>query len=49
MRKHLSWYVKGLPGAAALRVKINTAKTEEELRELLMAYYHSIISFGLPS
>jgi nifR3 family TIM-barrel protein len=37
MRKHLSWYVKGLPGAAALRVKINAAKTEEEMRELLMA------------
>jgi nifR3 family TIM-barrel protein len=39
MRKHLSWYVKGLPGAAAVRVKINAAKTEAELRELLLTAY----------
>jgi tRNA-dihydrouridine synthase len=42
MRKHLSWYVKGLPGAAALRVKINAAKTEEELMELLTAYCQTL-------
>jgi nifR3 family TIM-barrel protein len=38
MRKHLSWYVKGLSGAAAVRVKINSAKTEAELSELLLMY-----------
>jgi tRNA-dihydrouridine synthase len=42
MRKHLSWYVKGLPGAAALRVKINAAKTEEELQELLCSNHSTL-------
>jgi len=35
MRKHLSWYTKGMPGSAELRHKINTAKSAEEMEELL--------------
>ena len=34
-RKHLSFYVKGLRGAAELRNKLNCATTLEELRSLL--------------
>jgi len=35
MRKHLSWYVKGLPSAARLRTLINKAVTYAEMEELL--------------
>jgi nifR3 family TIM-barrel protein len=35
MRKHLSWYIKGQPAAAKLRVLINKANTYKELEELL--------------
>lgn len=34
-RKHLSWYTKGLGGATKARAEINTAKTFEEMKEIL--------------
>ncbi|MGE5585576.1 MAG: tRNA dihydrouridine synthase DusB [Bacillota bacterium] len=35
MRKHAAWYVRGVPGAAQARVKINAAKTRAEMAEAL--------------
>jgi len=35
MRKHLSWYIKGLPKATELRVKINKASSYNEVEALL--------------
>ena len=35
MRKHIAWYTKGLKGAAELRVKINSAKSYEEIEKIL--------------
>jgi len=35
MRKHLSWYTKGMYGSAELRSKINTAQTATEMETLL--------------
>jgi len=35
MRKHFSWYVKGIPGAAKLRNTINRATTRDELINLV--------------
>ena len=35
MRKHLSWYTKGMHGSADLRRRINTAKTVGEMENLL--------------
>ncbi|SHG44563.1 tRNA-U20-dihydrouridine synthase [Thermosyntropha lipolytica DSM 11003] len=35
MRKHLAWYVKGMPGAAKIRERINQAASREELLKLL--------------
>jgi len=35
MRKHLSWYTKGMPGSAELRRKINAAITVQEMESLL--------------
>lgn len=34
-RKHASWYIKGLSGAAQLRNKINTATSLEEMQSIL--------------
>lgn len=34
-RKHASWYIKGLSGAAALRNKINAATSLEEMNSIL--------------
>ena len=36
MRKHASWYIKGVRGAAALREKIVRIKSISELRDLLL-------------
>jgi len=35
MRKHIGWYIKGLPGAAALRANINSANTFGEMSALI--------------
>ncbi len=34
-RKHLSWYTKGVEGAASARMAINNAATLDEMREIL--------------
>ena len=36
MRKHVSWYTKGMKGAARLRALINQTETYEELEKLLL-------------
>ncbi len=35
MRHHASWYLQGFPGAAKLRVRINTMTTFEQLEDML--------------
>jgi nifR3 family TIM-barrel protein len=35
MRKHISWYIKGMPGAAKIRILINQAETRAEMLEIL--------------
>jgi nifR3 family TIM-barrel protein len=42
MRKHLAWYVKGLRGAAALRVRVNQATDVAALKGLLEEYRDAI-------
>ena len=37
MRKHISWYTHGMPGAANLRVKINQTESFRELEALLLS------------
>lgn len=41
MRKHISWYLKGLKGAAELRGKVNTVVSYAEMETLLNRYLHS--------
>ncbi len=42
MRKHIAWYTSGLPGSAALRARINTASSYEELAEMLAEWYRDV-------
>lgn len=35
MRKHLGWYIKGMPGAARLRQEMMKAETSDQVNELL--------------
>ncbi|MFQ6677232.1 MAG: tRNA dihydrouridine synthase DusB [Fidelibacterota bacterium] len=35
MRKHFGWYIKGFPGAAALRQSLVTAQGKDEMKNLL--------------
>lgn len=38
MRKHMAWYMKGLPGAAELRGRLNDTENLEEMESLLRGY-----------
>lgn len=43
MRKHLGWYIKGIPGAAALRQELMRAETREEVLGLLDKLHSSMV------
>ncbi|HBE76981.1 MAG TPA: tRNA dihydrouridine synthase DusB [Firmicutes bacterium] len=43
MRKHLSWYIKGMPGAAKMRDKVNTMMTLGELKQALREFESEIL------
>ena len=38
MRKHIAWYLSGLPHAAQLRVRVNSCETLADLEEMLLSY-----------
>lgn len=42
MRKHIAWYLKGMPGASALRGEIFGAKTFEEVLSILSRYFSTL-------
>lgn len=42
MRKHLSWYFKGMPGSARMRDRVNTLTTVAEVWEALAEYEGSL-------
>ena len=44
MRKHLGWYIKGLPHSAEMRVKINATSGRENMRDVLNYMRESIAS-----
>jgi tRNA-dihydrouridine synthase B len=46
-RKHVSWYTSGLVGSAELRLKVNQAKSPEELLGLLYDYMGAVDPQGL--
>lgn len=47
MRKHVAWYIKGLPHSARVREQVNRTKTAAELAELLRAYLETLERQGL--
>ncbi len=46
MRKHVAWYVHGMPGAARVRELVNHARSYAELDELLVRYRAHIEAQG---
>ena len=42
MRKHICYYLKGVPGASLVRDKINHLDSKEEVEKELMDYFHII-------
>ena len=47
MRKHVAWYIKGLPHSARVREQVNRARTAAELGDLLAAYLRTLEDEGL--
>lgn len=39
MRKHFAWYLKGMHGAAQVRVRINAVRTMAEVEDVLRAFF----------
>ncbi len=46
MRKHVAWYVKGLPRSHQVRERINQTRSVEEMTELLAAYLEALRRLG---
>lgn len=39
IRKHISWYVKGMENATSIRNKINSVESEKQFKEILKEYF----------
>lgn len=39
IRKHIAWYVKGMPNATVIRDKINSVENEEDFKNILKQYF----------
>ena len=42
MRKHICYYLKGLPMASEVRNKVNHLETEKEVKATLTEYFNTI-------
>lgn len=40
IRKHIAWYVKGLPNATVIRDKINSVESEFDFKKILKEYFN---------
>jgi tRNA-dihydrouridine synthase B len=47
MRKHVAWYIKGLPRSARVRDQVNHTRSAAELAELLAGYLAELEREGL--
>jgi hypothetical protein len=45
MRKHLCWYSRGLPNAAAFRTQINKTHSFAELQQITEDFFHAAVDF----
>jgi tRNA-dihydrouridine synthase B len=39
MRKHLAWYARSVPGAAAFRGRVNTLTTRDEMLQAIQDFF----------
>ena len=39
IRKHIAWYVKGMPNATMIREEINKVESKEKFQEILKEYF----------
>ncbi|MBX5473313.1 MAG: tRNA-dihydrouridine synthase, partial [Acetobacteraceae bacterium] len=46
-RKHLCWYVRGLPGAAQFRADVQRLESEAEVEELIRRFFEPLIARGV--
>lgn len=42
MRKHISWYIKGIKGSAQIKNEINTIETVKDMKSLLLDYMNTV-------
>jgi tRNA-dihydrouridine synthase len=49
MRKHVAWYVKGLPHSARVREQVNRTRSVDEMAELMRAYLVELEAYGAES
>jgi nifR3 family TIM-barrel protein len=47
MRKHVAWYIKGLPNSARVREQVNHTRSATEMVELMTAYLAELAAHGL--
>ena len=47
MRKHVAWYIKGLPGSARVREQVNRTRSVAEMQALLAGYLDELSRDGL--
>lgn len=46
MRRHATWYLKGLPDSASMRQLVISAETREEMEKILLGYVERVESEG---
>lgn len=42
IRKHIAWYIKGLPNASVMRDEINRVESSQNFKEILSTYFKNI-------
>jgi tRNA-dihydrouridine synthase B len=47
MRKHVAWYIKGLPHSARVREQVNRTRTAAEMVDLMQGYLAELAAHGL--
>ena len=47
MRKHVAWYIKGLPNSARVREQVNRTRSAAEMVDLMRAYLAELAANGL--
>ena len=46
MRKHLAWYIKGLPHSAPVKNALQQCKDADSIREILEEYFSRLVKLG---